>query len=96
MKCAANHTMAVKTKSIARISASKKHIGMVNVKTSEIINKALWDAHLTAKDLSIKTGFHYNTILRWTNAECEPNLFNLRTCLEVCGYEIQIVKINKE
>lgn len=58
----------------------------------DIIGDRMRASGMTAKDLSNATGFHHNTVLAWINGRNEPNYFNVKTCLDAMGYDIQITR----
>lgn len=59
-------------------------------KARDILNHYMSIRMLNAKQLSELTGFHHNTVLAWVNGRNEPNYFNVMTCLNAMGYDIQI------
>ena len=56
----------------------------------DIIGNRMRGLNMTAKELSNLTGFHHNTVLAWINGKNEPNYFNVLTCLNAMGYDINI------
>jgi transcriptional regulator with XRE-family HTH domain len=63
----------------------------MNLKFATILYECRKEAGFTQRDLQDKSGIHRNSIVRYENGSAPPvDVFEL--LLDICGYELKVVK----
>lgn len=61
----------------------------LKVNSARLLTKLMDRANVNTYELARRTGMHPNTIYNWTKYHRQPSYFNLITCVQALGYDIE-------